>query len=229
MAMVYDDSASIKSSIGSTQYELTIKDFFTTLSNRTKKYISGLGNTLDTNYFDFWQFGTSIQQKTGTGYTNSLTELNKYILSLKQKGTKSELLETAGISVVGLSPQSISEAILKVDDETNNVSRVNKVVSYLSQIGALRLNDLRDWYSSTSKKQISLIKWSGSATTSLTVYLSKSSTGGTYTWSSLDYPNVEVNVSGTARTTNYTVTPSLGRIVFSAGNGMLMETIFPQI
>ena len=220
MAMVYDDSASIKSSIGSTQYELTIKDFFTTLSERTKKYISGLGSTLDTNYFDFWQFGTSIQQKTGTGYTNTLTELNKYILSLKQKGTKSELLETVGISVVGLSPQSISEAILKTDDETNNVSRVNKVVSYLSQIGALRLNDLRDWYSSTSKKQVNLSKWSGSATTSLTVYLSKSSTGGTYTWSSSDYPYVEVNVSGIARTNNYSVSSSLGRVVFNSGFGM---------
>ena len=220
MSMVYDDSASIKSSIGSTQYELTIKDFFTTLSTRTKKYISGLGSTLDTNYFDFWQFGTSIQEKTGTGYTNSLTELSKNILSLKQKGTKSELLETVGISVVGLSPQSISEAILKNDDETNNISRVNKVVSYLSQNNSLNLNDLRDWYSTTSKKQINLTKWSGSATTSLTVYLSKSSTGGTYTWSSSDYPYVEVNVSGTARTNNYSISPSLGRVIFNSGYGM---------
>ena len=220
MSMVYDDSTSIKSSIGTTQYELTIKDFFTELSVRTKKYVSGLGSTLDTNYFDFWQFGTSIQEKAGIGYTNSLAELSKNILSLKQKGTKSELLETVGISVVGLSPQSISEAILKTDDETNNISRVNKVVSYLSQIEALRLNDLRDWYSTTSKKQINLLKWSGSATTSLTVYLAKSSTGGTYTWSSSDYPYVEVNVSGTVRTSNYSVSPSLGRIVFSAGYGM---------
>ncbi len=220
MAMVYDDSTSIKSSIGNTQYELTIKDFFTTLSDRTKKYISGLGSTLDTSYFDFWQFGTSIQQKTGTGYTNSITELSKNILSLKQKGSKSELLETVGISVVGLSPQSISEAILKLDDETNNISRVNRVVSYLSEINALRLNDLRDWYSSTSKKQINLVKWSGSATTNLTISLAKSSTGGTYTWSSSDYPFVEVNVSGTARTNNYSVSPSLGRVTFNAGYGM---------
>jgi len=220
MSMVFDDSASIKSSIGSTQYELTSKDFFTTLSNRSKKYISGLGSTLDTLYFDFWQFGTSIKEKTSTGYTNSLTDLSKNILSLKQKGTKSELLETVGISVVGLSPQSISEAILKTDDETNNISRVNKVVSYLTQIGALGVSDLRNWYSSTSKKQINLSKWSGSATTSLTVYLSKSSTGGTYIWSSSDYPYVEVNVSGTARTNNYSVSPSLGRVVFSAGQGM---------
>ena len=220
MSMVYDDSASIKSSIGSTQYELTIKDFFTTLSNRTKKYVSVLGSTLDTNYFDFWQFGTSIQEKTGTGYTNSLTELSKNILSLKQKGTKSELLETVGISVVGLSPQSISEAILKTDDEANNISRVNKVVSYLSQINALNLNDLRDWYSTTSKKQINLIKWSGNANTDLTISLAKSSTGGTYTWSSSDYPYVEVNVNGIARTSNYSVNPSLGRVVFTAGYGM---------
>ena len=219
-AMVYDDSASIKSSIGSTQYELTIKDFFTTLSNRTKKYVSTLSSTLDTNYFDFWQFGTSIQEKTGTGYTSSLTELSKNILSLKQKGTKSELLETVGISVVGLSPQSISEAILKTDDETNNISRVNKVVSYLSQIEALRLNDLRDWYSSSSKKQISLTKWSGSNITSLTIYLAKSSTGGVYTWSSSDYPYVEVSVNGTLRTDNYSINPSLGRITFTTGHGL---------
>ena len=116
-SLVYDDSASIKSSIGSTQYEITTKDFLNTLSDRTKKYISGLGSTLDTNYFDFWQFGTSIQQKTGTGYTNSISALNKNILALKQKGTKSELLETVGLSIVGLAPQSISEAILKTDDE----------------------------------------------------------------------------------------------------------------
>ena len=220
MSMVYDDSASIKSSIGSTQYELTIKDFFTTLSNRTKKYVSALGSNLDTNYFDFWQFGTSIQEKTGTGYTNSLTELSKNILSLKQKGTKSELLETVGISVVGLSPQSISEAILKIDDEANNISRVNKIVSYLSQIEALRISDLRDWYSSTSKKQISLTKWSSSNITSLTIYLSKSSTGGVYTWSSSDYPYVEVSVNGTLRTDNYSVNPSLGRITFTAGHSL---------
>ena len=219
-SMVFDDSASIKSSIGSTQYELTIKDFFTTLSNRTRKYVSSLSSNLDTTYFDFWQFGTSIQQKTGAGYTNTTAQFDKNVLALKQKGTKSELLETVGISVVGLSPQSISEAILKPDDETNNISRVNRVVSYLSQINALRLNDLRNWYSESSKKQINLVRWSGSTNTSLTIYLSKSSTGGVYTWSSSDYPNVEVNVSGTIRTSNYTITPSLGRLVFSSGFGM---------
>jgi len=98
-------------------------------------------------------------------YDNSQIELNTNLLSLKQKGTKSELLEAVALSIVGLSPQSISESILKVNDETNNVSRVNLIVGYLSQIGALGLNSLRDWYQTSSDKQVTLQPWSGSAVT----------------------------------------------------------------
>jgi len=216
ISMTMDDSASIKSSIGSTQYVTTIKDFFTTLWERTNKYVSGLGSTLETNYFDFWQFGTSIAEKSGTGFTNGLTVLTKTLLGLKQKGTKSELLETAGISIIGLSPQSISESILKTNDETNNRTRVNKVVQYLSQINSLRLSDLTTWYANSSKKQLSLV--SNSLITASTVYVGKTSTGSTYTWSSADYPYVEVLVNGIGRTTFYSVSPTYGSVTFTAGH-----------
>lgn len=218
-SLVFDDSTSIKSSFGSTQYVYTIKDFFDTFITRNKKYVAGIGTTLFTTYFDFWQYGSSVTQKT-TGYESSQTELNTNLLSLKQKGTKSELIEAVALSIVGLSPQSISESILKSNDETNNVSRVNLIVGYLTQIGALGLDSLRDWYKTSSDKQVTLGPWAGSAVTNPTVYLSKSSTGSTYKWSSSTYPDVEVVVSGVTRTTNYTVSPTNGSVVFASGYGV---------
>ena len=218
-SLVFDDSTSIKSSIGSTQYVYTVKDFFGTFIERNDKYIAGIGTTLKTTYFDFWQFGSSVSEKTN-GFENSKIELDTNLLSLKQKGTKSELLEAVALSIVGLSPQSISEAILKTNDETNNVARVNLVVNYLNQIGALGLNTLRSWYKTDSDKQITLQKWSGSVMTDLTIYLTKSSIGSTYKWSSATYPDVEVSVNGVKRTTNYTVSATNGSVTFSGGTGL---------
>ena len=110
-SIVMDDSASMNASYNDVDYQTALRNLYSTLVTRTNKtlYYAPYQFTAA----DIWTFGTKISEKTKTGFSTSLTTTDAYLAALKRKGTNSELYEALDIAMVGLSPQSIIDMLIK--------------------------------------------------------------------------------------------------------------------
>jgi hypothetical protein len=212
-SIIIDDSASMNASYNDVDYQTALRNLYSTLVTRSYKTL----NYVLTQFTaaDIWTFGTKISEKTKTGFSTSFSTTDAYLAALKRKGTNSELYEALDIAMVGLSPQSIIDMLIKEGDTTGNVLRATVVRDYLFSINALRLNDLKLRYKTETYKQETLSPQPGFAT-GYTVYLTLNGTNR-YVWSTANYPYAEVVKNGTilTNTTDYTISPSLGKLVLT--------------
>ena len=157
-------------------------------------------------------FGTTISEKTKTGFTTSQATVDGYLAALKRKGNLSELNDALDISMVGLSYQSIIDMIIKTNDTTGNISRADTIRQYLQSINSLRLNDIKSRYKTETSKQNTLAPQPG-YTTGYTIYLTLNGTTR-YIWSTSIYPYAEVVKNGIilTPTVDYTISPTLGKL-----------------
>lgn len=209
-SILVDDSASMSASYSEVNYQTYIRNLYSNLVNRTNKLI-GTSSTQFTAA-DLWTFGTKINQKTKTGYTTSFTTVDNYLAALKRKGNLSELNEALDISMVGLSYQSVIDMIIKTNDTSGNISRADTIRQYLQSINSLRLDDIKYRYKTETSKQNTLIPQPGYLT-GYTIYLTLNGTTR-YIWSTSNYPHAEVIKNGSilTPTTDYTISPTLGKL-----------------
>lgn len=213
-AIVVDDSASMVSSYSEVNYVTKLNSLYSSLVNRTNRTVDATTTSFTAS--DLWTFGTKISQKTKTGYTTNSANITTYLSALKRKGNLSELNDTLDIAMVGLSPQSIIDMIIKTGDTAGNILRVDTIRKYLESIYALRLQDIKDRYYSDTNKQNRLTPEPGSST-GTTIYLTLNGTTR-YIWSLSNYPYSEVRVNNVIKTagSDYTIYPTLGRIDFTS-------------
>jgi hypothetical protein len=206
MALVVDDSASQSWSDPLNRRDVEIGEIISDFWTRTDTTVDGQPYSL--NYGDFWQFGTSIQNRS-TGYTSDANKLINYAVALKERGNNSELMETVSSAIAGLSPQAIIESVLQAGDLAGNQSRVSTLVQYHSDRGILRLEDIRDWYAAQPNVQVQL---EGHAAIAPNQYnLRLPSSGSNFLWSSLTYPYVEVlDNNSLVDPIDYSINPSTG-------------------
>ena len=209
-SITIDDSASMNASYSDVDYQTAIRNLYSTLVTRSYKTLNYL--PVQFTAADIWTFGTKISEKTKTGFSTSLTTTDAYLAALKRKGTNSELYETLDISMVGLSPQGIIDMLIKEGDTAGNISRATIIKDYLLSISALRLDDLKFRYKTETYKQETLTPQPG-FNTGYTIYLTLNGTNR-YVWSTANYPYAEVVKNGTilTNTTDYTISPSLGKL-----------------
>jgi hypothetical protein len=194
-----------------------IGDLFTDLWTRTNTTLSGEGYSV--NYADFWQYGTSIQNRS-SGYTNVLAQLTNYTAALHNRGILSQLNETALSAISGLSPQAVIESVLKPDDAEGNAARVANLVQYHVERSMLRLADIKSWYAEQANQQISLTGYESGATD--TYDLKKYASGDNYIWSATVFPFVEALNDGVAISSgDYSIDPTAGTLTSSAVTGVL--------
>ena len=107
-------------------------------------------------YVDYWQFGTSILERSSGGYTNDLDAIRGYINTLTPRGGLSELYDAADQAVAGLNPEAILESIQNGSDFA---AKVDQIVQYHLDRDILRLVDISSWYTN----QRGLDNWDGTA------------------------------------------------------------------
>lgn len=152
-AVLIDDTQSMSWSdpfVGTaSELKQSFPDFLTSLYDRTEQIINdGSGNrTYETTYTDYWVY-SSKEINRSSGFLNSIADIATYSSALFQRGLVSSLLGTAPIVVNGLNYQSIIDAILKENDTSGNISRVDDLILYLESINSLRLQDIIDYWDS---------------------------------------------------------------------------------
>jgi hypothetical protein len=150
ISLVVDDSRSAKWSDPSVTNprEIAISNFLSTIFQFTDVVLSGTifpelaGETFYPTFADFWVFGSGILERTN-GYTNDLIGTIQVVASaLYERGSLSEPYDTSEIAFGALSPQSLADAIVKDNDEDNNIERTKRIVEYMNSIGALNHDDI---------------------------------------------------------------------------------------
>jgi hypothetical protein len=227
-AMVVDDSASMLASYNEVDYQTKIRTLYSTLVTRTTRTVSATSRQFTAA--DLWTFGTTISEKTKTGFTTAQASVDGYLAALKRKGNNSSLKETLDIAANGLYPQAVIDMLIKEGDTSGNISRATIIKDYLVSISALRLDDLKYRYKTETTKQLNLLDQS-IVSAGTVVYLTLNGTD-VFTWSSTNYPYYEVYVNNVLRTetTHYTISPSLGKITLTAAisTDALVEVILRQ-
>lgn len=158
MSVVVDDSRSVKWSDPSLSYprESAISDMITSIFELNDVTLPGTvfaelnGEKFYPSYADFWVFGTKLLERTD-GYTNDLTGTLQVVASaLYERGSVSEPYDASNIAFGAISPQSVIDAVIKDDDEDNNIERMKRVIEYMELKNSLRHDDIVAYWDSLS-------------------------------------------------------------------------------
>jgi len=207
VVFVVDDSASQAWSDPLNRRDAEIGEIISDLWARTNTTVSL--QPYSVNYGDFWQFGTSIQNRSN-GYTNNSNQLINYAVALRERGNNSELMETIASAIAGLSPQAIIEFLLRPDDSVGNADRVTELVQYHIDRNILRLNDIRSWYALQRNMQATL---NGTLSAPTIYNLRKTGSSTNYIWSATTFPYIEVLNGGVLMDPlDYTINPASGTL-----------------
>lgn len=126
--------------------------------------LSNLGYDSTSSYYttfgDVWTINDKISEQT-LGHVNTQATITSVFNNLKLSGKKYELFDTISLAMNGLNPQSIIDAIIKNNDEANNIIRCEAVKNYLVGINSLRLSDIVTRYQNEAKDS----SWNLSAAT----------------------------------------------------------------
>ncbi len=188
---VFDCSNSINRAYNS---KSKFNTYLTTLWTRTG------GRT----YQDLWTLGTETIHRSSSGFTNSGTAITNIIANLSLEGEVSNVYNTLEYALIGQQPSAISGI--------SNTTEIAAVRDYLYSNSLLRIDDLKLRYKNESEKQLSLIPSSGSTGSTITI----SSDGvNTFTWSTSEYPFIEIIKNSSILSSGFTTSPGTGQITFS--------------
>lgn len=212
VSLVIDDTLSMQKSYDQVNYETQIKSLIDYITDRTTKTVNS--NSVEFSAYNLWVISNNINQKTLDGFTKSKADIKTYIDNLKRKGTNSELYKAIDIASVGMNRASVNDMSEISGDETTSSTNAQGIIDYLSSISSLGIDDIKADYLAKSNQQIVLQLQDGFST-GTTTHVSVDGTNR-FTWSTSDYAYIEVikNDVILTETTDYTYTPSLGRIVF---------------
>ena len=214
VSLVIDDTLSMQKSYDQVNYETYIKSLIDYISDRTTKTV-GL-DSVEFSAYNLWFISNYINQKTQDGFLKSKNEIKAYIDDLRRDGSSSELYKALDISAVGMNKASVNDMSEIQNDETTSSLNAQGIIDYLSSISSLGLEDIKADYLAKSNQQVVLQLQDGYST-GTTTYVSVDGVNR-FTWSTSDYAYAEVIKNGTILTvtTDYTISPSLGRIIFTS-------------
>ena len=143
VSFAVDDTYSM-SLVDSVIHKTQLNNLWLSLSNY------GYSSSYYTTFADVWTINDKISQQT-SGHVSDQTTISNVFSSLKLSGKKYEYFDLVSLAMNGMNPQSIIDAIIKENDEDNNVIRCEAVKDYLVAINSLRLADLITRYDNEAK------------------------------------------------------------------------------
>ena len=212
VSLVIDDTLSMQKSYDQVNYETYINSLIDYISDRTTKTVNSA--SVEFSAYNLWFISNYINHKTPDGFLKSKADIKAYIDGLRRDGTSSELYKALDISSVGMNRASVNDMSEIPNNETTSASNAQGIIDYLSSVSSLGINDIKADYLAKSNQQVVLQLQDG-YTTGTTTFVSVDGTNR-FTWSTSDYAYAEVVKNNTVLTltTDYTISPSLGRIIF---------------